>query len=160
MIKREIRNNKSMIKREIRNNKSMIKREIRNNKSMIKREIRNNKAQRTAISPLFFQNICFSLNLTVPVEPDQNCTLPGVKNGKIRNTSCLISNLNILGYKIMHILSIRTFVPSQMVSHPCIRKLKLGHKHVYSDHYMSCVTLTFGGMDPGQGHVMDGHNDG
>ena len=25
------------------------------------------------------------------VEPDQNCTLPLVKNGKIGNTSCLIS---------------------------------------------------------------------
>ena len=29
---------------------------------------------------------------------DQNCTLPLVKNGKIGNTSCLIGNLNILGY--------------------------------------------------------------
>ena len=35
------------------------------------------------------------------VEPDQNCTLPQVKNGKIGNTICLIGNLNILGYMNM-----------------------------------------------------------
>jgi len=32
------------------------------------------------------------------VEPDQNCTLPLVKNGKIGNTSCLILyNLDLWG---------------------------------------------------------------
>ena len=57
--------------------------------------------------PSRFRTFCFSLN----VEPDQNCTLPLVKNGKTGNTSWLIGNLNILGY--MHIVSIRTtFVPS------------------------------------------------
>ena len=35
------------------------------------------------------------------VEPDQNCTLPLVKNGKIGNTNCLIGNLIILGYMNM-----------------------------------------------------------
>jgi len=56
------------------------------------------------------------------VEPDQNCTLPLVKNGKIGNTNCLIGNRNILGY--MHVVSIRTpFVPSKMVIHQCILKL-------------------------------------
>ena len=53
--------------------------------------IRN--SQRTAISPavVFLKNILFFS------QPDQNCTLPLVKNGKIGNTSCLIDNLNILG---------------------------------------------------------------
>ena len=32
------------------------------------------------------------------VEPDQNCTLPLHKNGKIGNTSCLTGNVSILGY--------------------------------------------------------------
>ena len=61
-------------------------------------QIKIHKAvQRTAISP--------------PFEPDQNCTLPLVKNGKIGNTRCLIGILNIIGY--IHIVSIRTtFVPS------------------------------------------------
>ena len=34
------------------------------------------------------------------VEPDQNCTLPLVKNGKIGNSGW-IGNLNILGYMNM-----------------------------------------------------------
>ena len=66
-----------------------------------------------AISPtvFFFNNILFFFQPDWYVEPDQKCTLPLVKNGKIGNTSYLIVNLNILGY--MHIVSIRTiFVPS------------------------------------------------
>ena len=65
------------------------------------------------------------------IEPDQKCTLPLVKNGKIGNTSCLLGNLNILGY--MHIVSMRTFVPSKMVIHQCIRKLLRGHEMLRTD---------------------------
>ena len=55
--------------------------------------------QRTAISPVvvFLKNILFFSQPDWCVEPDQNCTLSLVKNGKIGNTSCLIDNLNILG---------------------------------------------------------------
>ena len=65
--------------------------------------------QRTAISPtvVFLEHLVFSQPVWY-VEPNQNCTLPLVKNGKIGNTSCLIGNLNILGY--MHIVSIKTTV--------------------------------------------------
>ena len=41
------------------------------------------------------------------VEPDQNCTIPLVKNGKIGNTSCVIGNLNIIGFILCYR---RTFV--------------------------------------------------
>jgi len=59
---------------------------------------------------VFFEHLFFS-QPDWYVEPDQNCTLPLVKNGKIGNTSCLIGNLNILGH--MHIVSMRTtFLPS------------------------------------------------
>jgi len=41
---------------------------------------------------VFCKHFVFSLNLTgTLIEADQNCTLPLVKNGKIGNTSCLIS---------------------------------------------------------------------
>ena len=60
---------------------------------------------------VIFKKILFFSQLHWYIKPDQNCTLPLVKNGKIGNTSFCISNLNILGY--MHIISIRTtFVPS------------------------------------------------
>ena len=39
----------------------------------------------------FFVNNLFFSQPDWYVEPDQNCTLPLVKNGKIGNTSCLIS---------------------------------------------------------------------
>jgi len=68
---------------------------------------KNKAVQRTAISPaiLFFSQPDWH------VEPDQNCTLPLVKNGKIGNKSCLIGNRTILGF--IHIVSMRTtFVPS------------------------------------------------
>ena len=51
--------------------------------------------------PPFFRTFCFSLKLTGTLNLTQNCTLPLVKNGKIRITSCLIGNLNILGYMNM-----------------------------------------------------------
>ena len=70
----------------------------------------------------FFKNILFFSQPDWYFEPDQNCTQPLVKNGKIGNTCCLIGNLNILGY--MHIVSMRTaLVPCKMVIHQCIRKL-------------------------------------
>jgi len=60
---------------------------------------------------LIFSTFCFFSQPDWYVEPDQSCTLALVKNGKIGNTSCLISNLTVLGY--MHIVLMRTtFVPS------------------------------------------------
>ena len=53
-------------------------------------------------SRCFFQNILFFSQPDWYVEPDQNCTLPLVKNGKTGNTNCLIGNLNILGNLSMH----------------------------------------------------------
>ena len=52
---------------------------------------------------LYIPRRCFFVFLSTFsfVEPDQKCALPLVKNGKVGNTSCLISNLNILGYMNM-----------------------------------------------------------
>ena len=70
----------------------------------------------------FFRKKMFFSEPDWYVEPDQNCTLPLVKNGKIGNTNCLIGNLNMIGY--MHVVSMRTtFVPSKIVIHQCILKL-------------------------------------
>jgi len=62
----------------------------------------NKAVHRTAISPavVCLEHFFFS-QLDWYVEPDQKCTLPLVKNGKIGNTSCLIGKLNILGYMNM-----------------------------------------------------------
>ena len=57
----------------------------------------NKAVQRTAVSPpLLFQNILFFSQPDWYIEPDQNCTLPLVKNGKIGNTSCLIGILKLI----------------------------------------------------------------
>jgi len=75
--------------------------------------MKNKAVQRTAIStPLFFfRTFCFSLNLTGMLNLTKIVHYHWSRMGKIGNTSCLIGNLNILGY--MHIVSIRTtFVSS------------------------------------------------